>query len=257
MTDNWDDSDDEWDADGDELDARLGLKKVEQKLPCFDDEEDLALKEKEDQKAEEHETLKKKGNTLATKKAKEQNRLEEIELAKKAVELEADAEANLSPEELKALKRRQIEEADHALTDDLFGAVDVKAVAKGKSADAGEKLVLNDAKDHLKHARRVADSLKAHGKIHWATSFLNEVLDQSKSMLDEAAISDIIKTCNVIKNEMVQEAKRKVKGQAQKSKKVDKAAVAKARQVQIETFGDNEQYDDYDQVGANYEDAFF
>mmetsp|Transcript_1831 Transcript_1831/g.3802 ORF Transcript_1831/g.3802 Transcript_1831/m.3802 type:complete len:259 (-) Transcript_1831:215-991(-) len=258
MTDNWDDSDDEWDANDDELDQRLGLKPVEDALPTFDDEEDLAVKEKAAQQAKEQETLKKKGTALAAKKAAEKDRLEEIELARKAMELEAEAEANLTPAQLKALKQRQVEEADNALTDDLFGGVD-SASGPGAAAtsSAGDKLVLTDVKDHLKHARRVADAFKGHGKIHLASAFIKELLEQSKSVLDDAAISDLIKTCNLIKNEKVQESKRKVKGQAQKSKKVDKAAAARARKVEVETFGENDQYDDYDQFGADYEDAFF
>jgi translation initiation factor 3 subunit J len=87
--------------------------------------------------------------------------------------------------------------------------------------------------------------------------FLKEAISQSKDVLDDDAISDIIKTCNVIKNEKVQEAKKKVKGQAQKSKKVDKGAVAKAKKIQNETFGDSNAYDDYDEVGEAYEDDFF
>ena len=90
-----------------------------------------------------------------------------------------------------------------------------------------------------------------------ATAFLKEAITECKDVLDDAAVSDIIKTCNVIKNDMVQAAKRKVKYQAQKAKKVDKVAEAKARKLQEELFGDNDDYDAYDQVGADYEDAFF
>ena len=75
--------------------------------------------------------------------------------------------------------------------------------------------------------------------------------------MDDNAISDIIKTCNVIKNEKVQESKRKVKGQAQKSKKADKKEQAKVKKQHDEVFGDNDNYDDYDQMGGDYEDAFF
>ena len=257
MTDNWDDSDDEWDADDDELDARLGLKKVEDALPSFEGEEDLTLKEKAASEAQQHADLKKKGTALAAKKEAEKKRLEEIEIAKKAMEVEAEAEASMTPAELKAFKQRQIEEADNALTDDLFGGGGGGNRGAAAGADAGDKLVLTDVKDHLKHAHRVSDAFKKHGKIHLATAFVKEVLEQSKSLLDDAAISDIIKVCNLIKNEKVQAAKRKVKGQAQKSKKVDKAAEAKARNIQVETFGDNDQYDSYDQMGADYEDAFF
>lgn len=77
-----------------------------------------------------------------------------------------------------------------------------------------------------------------------------------KDLLDDDAITDIIKTCNVIKNEKVVASKRKVKGQAQKAKK-DKVAEKKAKKVQQEIYGDNNQYDEYDDIGADYEDAFF
>lgn len=96
-----------------------------------------------------------------------------------------------------------------------------------------------------------------NGKVHLATAFFKEVLSESKDALDDDAITDIIKVCNVIKNEKLQEQKRKVKGQAQKSKKKDKVAEKKAKQMAIELYGDNDQFDDYDDYGAQYEDAFF
>ena len=220
----------------------------------------MAVKEKAAADKAKMANLKTKGKALAQKKAEEQKRKEEEEIARKVIELEAEEEANMTPAELKAYKQRQIEEADNALTDDLFGAVEgVRGVDAAKTAAAagGGGVVLNDAKDHLKHARAVSTAMKKHGKIHLATSFIRELLEQSKTLLDDAAITEIIKTCNVIKNDKVQQAKRKTKGQAQKSKKADKAAEAKARQIHNETFGDNDRYDDYDQMGADYEDAFF
>ena len=90
-----------------------------------------------------------------------------------------------------------------------------------------------------------------------ATTFLKECIQESKDALDDDAITEIIKVCNVIKNEKVAAAKKKVKGQAQKSKKKDKAAEKKAKQMAVELYGDNDQFDDYDQYGADYEDAFF
>lgn len=256
MADNWDDSGDEWDVDDDDIDAKLGLKKVGEDLPTFDDEEDLALKEKEEQDKMSHTELKKKGNALAKKRKEEQERLENEELARKALEFEAEMEASMSPDAFRAYKQKQIEDADQALTNDLFGAVE-RGPSTAVAAEAGDKVVMKDIKDHLKHARKVGECIQGHGKIHLASAFLKEVIQQCKDVLDDDAITDIIKTCNVIKNEKVQQAKRKVKGQAQKSKKTDKVAEAKARQKIMETFGENDKYDDIDELGANYEDAFF
>jgi translation initiation factor 3 subunit J len=260
MPDNWDDSDeDDWDVDDEQLNKNLGLAKAAENLPTFEDEEDEALTEKERQEKLEQIELKKKGTALAAKRRAQKDEKDELEIARKAMELEAELEASLSPDELRKLKQQQIEDADHALTDALFGNGANAGPGGGGagSAVSGDKLVLKDIKDHLRHARNVSDAMKAHGKILLTSTFIQEVIQESKDLLDEDAITDIIKVCNALKNEKVQAAKRKVKGQAQKSKKVDKAAEAKARQTQVETFGDNDQYDDYDEMGANYEDAFF
>jgi hypothetical protein len=48
-----------------------------------------------------------------------------------------------------------------------------------------------------------------------------------------------------------------VKGQAGKSKKQEKIEKAKAKKIQDELFGDSNQFDEYDQYGESYEDAFF
>jgi len=96
-----------------------------------------------------------------------------------------------------------------------------------------------------------------HSNTHFAAAFFKELIQGSKDLLDDGAISEIIKTCNVIKNEKVQASKRKVKYQAQKSSKRDKTAEAKARKVQVDLYGDNDDYDEVDDYGADFEDAFF
>jgi translation initiation factor 3 subunit J len=174
MADAWDDSDDDWEKDDDELDARL--KKVgiggsagAAAPPVFDDEEDLALKEKEVKEKQVHQELKKKGNALLERKMAEQERLIEIEVARKAMELEAELEATLSPDELRKLKQQQIEEADHVLTDDLFGGVDNQNKAGAAAAAGSDKLVLKDLKDHLKHAKTVGAVIKVRGNCQGRT----------------------------------------------------------------------------------------
>lgn len=163
MTDNWDDSDDEWDVDDDALNAKLGINKKPE--TAFDDEEDLALKEKAALEKANQQELKKKGNALMEKKEAEKRRKEEEEIARKAAEMEADMEANMSIDERKALERKRVEEADNALTDDLFGAVE-KNIASQKTANAaaGDKVVMKDMKDYMKHARRVAECMKVGRK---------------------------------------------------------------------------------------------
>jgi translation initiation factor 3 subunit J len=261
MADNWDDDDnDEWDVDDDALDAKLGLNVgAGTTVPEFDDEEDLAIIERERLAKQTFSDLKKKGNALAEKKASEKARLDEEDIAKKAMEYEAEMEANMSPEEIRALARRRVEDADNNLTNDLFGSSinDGGVGTQSSSAEAGGKVVLVDMKDHLKYARKVADALKVHGKIHLSTAFFKECITQSDSVLDDDAVTELIKILNVMKNDKIAAAKKKTKGQAQKSKKVDKVAAAIAKKIQIETFGDNDEYDNYDAIGEKYEDDFF
>ena len=162
MTDNWDDSDDEWDVDDDALDAKLGLKKDEP-ANDFDDEEDLAVEEKAAADKLSQVELKKKGSALAAKKEADKARQEELEIARKAMELEAEMEENMTPDERRALERKRIEEADNALTDDLFGGVEALSVSK-KAQQAGDKVVMKDMKDHMRHARKVAECLKVRSQ---------------------------------------------------------------------------------------------
>jgi Translation initiation factor eIF3 subunit len=137
--------------------------------------------------------------------------------------------------ERRVRERQRVEEADHALTNDLLGGT-VESVAttaattatttttatlSSTAAGAAPPPPLKDMKDHLKYARTVATALAKHGQIHWRTAFYKEALSQSTAVLDEDAISELIKMLNVMKNDKVAAQKRKVKGQAQKSKKVD------------------------------------
>jgi len=173
MSGAWDDSDDEWDKSDDELDARLGLMND---APAAarnfnDDEEDLALIERQRAEKANVESLRSKGKALASKKKAEDDMKEEEELARKAMELEAEMEANLSIDDRKALERKRIEEADNDLTNDLFGAVDgvrstSGAGAGGKAMGAGDTVKMTDLKDHLKHARKVSQCLKVRS-LHY------------------------------------------------------------------------------------------
>ena len=285
---DWDDDDDDWDIDEDEMAVKLNN---------FDDEKDLTLEEEKKQQATQQALLKKKGQALAAKKQAEQERKDEMEIARKAMELEAEMESKMTIDKRRELERKRVKEADNAFTDDLFGAVDSAQTKAKAGAQAGDTVVMKTLADHMKHARKVACSLKVSrkieclqkfigipysskcalqvgsinsrfawflfvlllqdgGKIHMASAFFINALQQSKDVLDDAAISEIIKTCNVIKNEKVQAAKRKVKGQAQKSKKADKAAAARAKKIQDEVFGDSNKYDAIDEMGAAYEDEY-
>jgi len=265
MGDAWDDSDDDWDNSDDDIDTKLNLNKVNlnsspSSPPVFqDEEEDLTMVEKERLEKTQKIVLKTKGKALANKKRAVDEQKEEEELARRAVELEAEMEANMTYDERRALSKKREEEAKDALTDDLFG--DGKAdisTNQARGVNPGDIVKMTDLKDHLKHAKKVSQCIKGHGKTHLAAAFIKECIQESKDVLDDNAISDIIKICNVIKNEKVAAQKKKVKGQAQKStKKRDKKEEAKAKKMAEELYGNNDDCDEHDEYGAQYEDDFF
>lgn len=265
MGDNWDDSDDDWDKsdDDDELNRRLaGLATTGAAAPpAFDDdEEDLTLKDKAADERANAKVNKAKGSALAKKKEADAAAKEELELAKKAMAMEAEMEANMTPEERRRLALEREEEDGMQLADALFGGPDkTKGPAgdRGKAMMSGDKVMMKDLKDHLRHAKKVGECIKGHGKVNLCSAFLNELVQQCKEVLDDEAVTEIIKACNIIKNEKVMQAKRKVKGQAQKSKKENKTVKKKAMDINKEVFGDNDEYDEYDDIGGAYEDDFF
>ncbi|GMI61711.1 hypothetical protein ScalyP_jg7105 [Parmales sp. scaly parma] len=263
---DWDD--DEWDVDDGALDAQLGG----QPTPAStfeDEEEDLAVSDALKQAKIDSIKLAKKGNARLDKEEADKMRLLEEKAAKKALELEAEMEANMSVDERALMERKRIEDADMENTNDLFGGCapapdgDMSIVGMqpnhNTTAAAGDKVVLKDLKDHLKHAAKVGAAVKKHGKASLAMTFMKELLQECKDVMDEDGMAEIIKVCNVIKNEKAAKAKlqSKKKGQAQKSKKIDKAAEKKAKKMSEDLFGDNDQYDNVDDYGANYEDSFF
>ena len=165
MADNWDDSDDDdWDVDDDALDAKLGLNKTAESAAAvnnFDDEEDLALKEKAEQEKLNNVVLKKKGSELAAKKQAEKDRADDLDIARKALELEAELEANMTIDERKIMERKRQEEAELEMMGDAFGGGIADGGVGSKGAQqAGDKVVMKDMKDHMKHARKVADAMK-------------------------------------------------------------------------------------------------
>jgi translation initiation factor 3 subunit J len=207
-------------------------------------------------------TLKTKGNALVMKREAEAQRAVELEIAKKAMDLETEMEENMTVDERKALERKRIEDSDFEAASDLFGGVDSGVgmgngkVAAVVTASADGAIKLDNLKDYLKHAKKLSAAMKKGNKCAFSQALLNDLLKDVKDVLDTEAITDLIKTLNVINNDKLAADKRKSKGDAAKPKK-DKAAIAKAKKVAIALYGDNDNYDALDQRGAEYEDNFF
>ena len=178
MADSWEDvSDDDWDNAGDDLD----LGNSETPAAWEDEEEDLALKEKAEQEARDKVKLAKKGNALEQKKAAEAAKKLEVEAARKAMQLEAELEANMTPDERRALEKKRIEDADLDSAMDLFGGADLGPSRTVPGATLANGTVqLKSMQDHLVHAAKVGDALKKNKNGTHAVLFLKEVCQKSK-----------------------------------------------------------------------------
>ena len=195
---DWDD--DEWDVDDGALDAQLGG----QPTPAStfeDEEEDLAVSDALKQAKIDSIKLAKKGNARLDKEEADKMRLLEEKAAKKALELEAEMEANMSVDERALMERKRIEDADMENTNDLFGGCapapdgDMSIVGMqpnhNTTAAAGDKVVLKDLKDHLKHAAKVGAAVKKHGKASLAMTFMKELLQECKDVMDEDGMAEV------------------------------------------------------------------
>jgi translation initiation factor 3 subunit J len=82
------------------------------------------------------------------------------------MELEAEMEANMTPEERRQLQREREEADAKAMANDLFGGVDdVNAGGGGvggggKVMQSGDKVVMVDLKDHLRHAKKIGECVQ-------------------------------------------------------------------------------------------------
>eukprot|EP00640_Fibrocapsa_japonica_P002786 CAMPEP_0113943470 /NCGR_PEP_ID=MMETSP1339-20121228/24671_1 /TAXON_ID=94617 /ORGANISM="Fibrocapsa japonica" /LENGTH=255 /DNA_ID=CAMNT_0000948351 /DNA_START=125 /DNA_END=892 /DNA_ORIENTATION=+ /assembly_acc=CAM_ASM_000762 len=193
------------------------------------------------------------------KKEAEAKRKAEEAAARENVELELAIQANETADERKLRERRQVEEADHHLTDDLFSGIDDKPRTNGVATTSGkgktkmtaadiETMTMSTIQDHLAVAIQLGNKLsKSQG--HHALAFFKEVIKKGEEPLSVDDVGEMIAVLNVIKNDKVKAQKGKKKGAMKKATKTDKATKAK----HTDTFGgDWDGADQYD----NYADAY-
>ena len=83
----------------------------------------------------------------------------------------------MTPEERRQ-KEKEREEADaKAMADDLFGGVDDRSMNKvsgapGQAMMSGDKVVMKDLKDHLRHAKKVGECIQVSFVGHDQTKML-------------------------------------------------------------------------------------
>jgi|Transcript_14157 hypothetical protein len=216
---------DDWDADDFEVPA-LPSSNVEVKplaaINKDDEEEDLALKEPEPVKVQTS------ASVLAAqeRKAKEQ---EKIFAAKASF---ADQE-NETAEERRLREKKQIEDSETALANELLGG------SGGKSNNSGDidsltkglgSLALKTKDDHLKYAKITRSKLEQSSAFNLTAFFksLTKVLDNER--VSAESLTEIIDELTVIRD-------AKAKAAAKQTQKKSKKEIEKQRKEHDDRWG--------------------
>ena len=257
---------------GDDLEPEVGN---------FSDEEDLAVTAAAALQQQQRASNVKKGNALKKRQEAEEARRNEEEMAKREIELENEAMSKLSVAERRVLEREKQAEGAMGFFDDDFdgegsgaGSSDEEGAdgsgggggggRRGQSSSAAAaggaalKVDLKTIKSTLQTAHMISGAVKgADSTSRMKSTLLKEIINILKDDIDEDGVSEIIKCCNVIKNDKQQASKTKQSAANKKKKKDDKLKQKKAKKIYQETFGDNDCYDGVDDYGAQYEDEYF
>ncbi len=215
----WDDSDneDDWETNLDQLNAP-NLPPAAP-TPSFQQDDDEEVVSDDEVTTLNKPQAKKKGDGKI--KAKKATKQKQKELAA-ALEKEAEAAKEMKPmtkEEKVAEKlrlQRLVEEADHALTDDLFntkkaeGKLDVDAIAAML-----QNVPLEDEKEYKNFANAVARRVEIEDKAFLTKEFFKELCRSLAKTISGDDIAEVISVLGVVKNEIVKQKmgkkKKKVK----------------------------------------------
>lgn len=195
---------------------------------------------------------------IETKKKRDQKMAAEMQ-KRKTEALEQAVGDNETAEDKKLRERRQVEDADHELTDELFGG--------GASAKANKKdddmvsLKMKDLKDYLAVAMSLNERFDHKDtKNNHVVAFTKEILRKGEARWETADLTEMILILQNQKDAKLKEAAAPTKGKKDvkvKAKAKSKAELAKDKKTQYEKFGGNFEDQEYDGYADKYEDDFF
>lgn len=232
---SWEDSEDEFEVNLDSLDAKLGNKNA------WDDEEDELVVETEVKPAVPS------ANTLKNKQK---------ELEKAATTLENQVKYALEEgegaEDKKARERRQVEEADHALSEDLFGTnTTTKTKSLGSASGSLAAIALKTKTEHTNFGVTISKKMAESTPLHMC-AFFKSFLERLPESMNTDSLDNIME---VLKK--VREKKKEKEGEtAAKVKKTSKKETKKKEKRHADVFGSASNYDDLDEQYGGMEDDF-
>eukprot|EP00953_Heterococcus_sp_UTEX-ZZ885_P021608 12051-Heterococcus_DN1.PRE.1 len=195
-----------------------------------------------------------------------------IENAKKATEAEAiriaaaheaAVQATESSEQRRLRERLRVEEADHGLTEDLFGGgsnSNSKDTAAAAAPAAGlDGIPLKTLQDHVKLALELGQKLSSSSKSPSIVALFKELLTLVEGKLSLEETNELFQHLNKFRDAKVvadQKKKAILKKQQEASRKRTQEQAKKKQHKEL--FGGNYDGvgDQYDEVGASYQDKY-
>mmetsp|Transcript_18637 Transcript_18637/g.74415 ORF Transcript_18637/g.74415 Transcript_18637/m.74415 type:complete len:239 (-) Transcript_18637:393-1109(-) len=238
MGDSWED--DEFEVA--DLAATAGRTKLDEAPTSWEDEE-----EEDDEAAA---VIAKVGQKPSLSEAT-RRRLEQQAEADKTARLEALLDEEETAEDRKLRERRLVEEGDHELTDELFGA------KKDDAVDPDAVVVkLKDLKDHLALVPTLNEKMAASKPNH-VVAFTKEFLRTNEEKWEATDLADMIAILTAQREAKIK-AKQKptVSKKEQKGKKASKKEQLQAQKRHEDNFGAASGGDKYDQYDDQFDEFF-
>jgi len=237
---DWDDED-EWDAEGalGALDSKLGVNKA-----AWDEEDEVEVIVPEVAKPAEA-TLAAKAKAIAAQEAKLNSQV------KYALQEEEGME------DKKARERRQVEEADHALTEDLMGSGASKPAKKtlgsASSGAAGlAAITLNTIADHKTFGITISKKIQDSTPLT-VVAFMKSLLDNLPPTMTTDSLDQILSTLTAKRaDKAAKEGEQAKLAKNTKTKKQLKTEEKRHKDV----FGGVDKLDDYYEQYGSIEDDF-
>jgi len=239
---DWDEEED-WDAGDalDKLDSKLGVTSKS----AWDEEDEVEVIVPEVAKPSEA-TLAAKAKAIATQEAKLNNQV------KYALQEEEGVE------DKKARERRQVEEADHALTEDLMGGSGIakpakKSLGSTSSGAAGLAAIsLNTISDHKTFGITISKKIQDSTPLT-VVAFFKSLLDNLPPSMTTDSLDQILSTLNT--HRTAKAAKEGEQAKLNKSSKTKKQIKTEEKRHK-DVFGGVDKLDDYYEQYGSIEDDF-
>lgn len=183
--------------------------------------------------------------------AEKQAKLKNQQNAKKRNDLESALQEEETDDERRLRERLEIENADHELTDDLFGG-GAKSETVVKIVQGVEGYSLKSLKDHLTLAHDVIERVENNkSKQNYIHAMLKEFVKKFDDHLTPGDLGEIIGICNaskIAKEKLLKQPTAK-KGQGKKKNTGTKKEVKKEVKQHEEMFGGfvEDEYEDFTQ----------